>query len=172
MCSVSPDSSEVVCKHGPAECIGNILILCAINLPDPSPSQSAAYPRTPTIRSLGFANCLINSYQRIPERALVEQCALEHGIDFDALNHCASQQEDDPDRSHGEPPLSGIALLRKSALHNERLNISTSCTVRLDEEIWCVRDGGVWKDCVQDGRGSKPSVLVDEVEKRWRERNK
>ncbi|GFF42195.1 hypothetical protein IFM46972_06787 [Aspergillus udagawae] len=168
--SVSNKSTDVVCKHGPAECIGDMLILCAANLPFPPKGRSTQ--RTPTIRSLGFANCLISSYEKIPERSFVEQCALEHGIDFDALNECASQQDDDPGHDGGgKDPLSGIALLRKSALHSEALGVTTSCTVRLDEHVWCVRDDGVWKDCAQGGRGSQVSVLVEEIEKIWKERN-
>lgn len=96
---------------------------------------------------------------------------MEHGIDFDALNHCASQQEDDPGENHQDPPLSGIALLRRSALHSEKLGIATSCTVRLDDSVWCVRDGGVWKDCAKGGQGSNVTVLVDEVKKLWKKRN-
>lgn len=96
---------------------------------------------------------------------------MEHGIDFDALNHCASQQEDDPGDKHQDPPLSGIALLRRSALHSEKLNVATSCTVRLDESVWCVRDGGVWKDCAQGGQGSNVTVLVNEVKRLWKEKN-
>ncbi|KAA8648272.1 hypothetical protein EYZ11_007767 [Aspergillus tanneri] len=161
--NVSDTSSDIQCKHGPGECIGNMLILCAENLPFPEGSDF----RMPTIRSLGFSNCLIDSYHDIPDRALVEHCALEHGIDFNALNRCASKQQDDPDAG-----LSGLALLRESALHSADLGVKTSCTVRLDESIWCVRDGGVWKDCVQDGEGSKASVLVDEVKKLWKRRNK
>ncbi|KAF7175566.1 hypothetical protein CNMCM7691_009131 [Aspergillus felis] len=168
--SVSNKSTDVVCKHGPAECIGDMLILCAANLPFPPEGRSTH--RTPTIRSLGFANCLISSYEKIPERSFVEQCALEHGIDFDALNECASQQDDDPGHDGGDKdPLSGIALLRKSALYSEALGVTTSCTVRLNEHVWCVRDDGVWKDCAQGGRGSQVSVLVEEIEKIWKERN-
>ncbi|KAH1499475.1 hypothetical protein KXW60_007647 [Aspergillus fumigatus] len=168
--SVSNKSTDVVCKHGPAECIGDMLILCAANLPFPPEGRSM--PRTPTIRSLGFANCLISSYEKIPERSFVEQCALEHGIDFDALNECASQQNDDPGHHGGDKdPLDGIALLRKSALYSEALGVRTSCTVRLDEQVWCVRDDGLWKDCAQGGRGSQISVLVEEIERIWRERN-
>lgn len=153
-----------------------MLILCAANLPFPPPADDPrlpqAYPRTPIIRSLGFANCLINDFPRIPERDFVHHCALEHGIDFDALNNCASQQNDDPhDGGRGRPPLSGLALLRNSALRSERLGVKTSCTVRLDESVWCIRDDGEWKDCVQDGEGSKPQVLADEVQRRWEERN-
>lgn len=174
--SVSNQSSAIECKHGPEECIGDILLLCAANLPFPPDAGeiTPTTPRTPIIRSLGFANCLIGDYERIPEREFVEQCALEHGIDFNALNECASQQEDDPgdgSYGHGQPPLSGIALLRQSALHSAEVGVSTSCTIRLDESIWCVRDDGAWRDCAKDGEGSKVSVLVDEVKRRWDERH-
>ncbi|EAW14429.1 GILT family protein [Aspergillus clavatus NRRL 1] len=168
--SVSNKSTEVICKHGPTECIGNMLVLCAANLPFPSRGHSMS--RTPTIRSLGFANCLVSSYERIPERSFVEQCALEHGIDFDALNECASQQDDDPGHDgFDKDPLSGIALLRKSALYSESLGIKTSCTVRLDEQVWCVRDDGVWKDCAKGGEGSQVSVFVEEIKKLWKQQN-
>lgn len=151
-------------------------MLCAANLPFPPTTDKAvlphAYPRTPIIRSLGFANCLLGDFTRIPERGFVHQCALEHGIDFEALNNCASQQNDDPDDGgRGRPPLSGLALLRNSALRSERLGAKISCTVRLDESVWCIRDGGQWRDCVQDGEARKPQVLADEVQRLWKERN-
>ncbi|PYH86037.1 hypothetical protein BO82DRAFT_389170 [Aspergillus uvarum CBS 121591] len=168
---VSNKSSEIQCKHGPTECIGDMLLLCAANLPFPPQGiESAVGPmtaRTPTIRSLGFANCLVGSYSKIPERHHVEQCALEHGIDFSALNACASQEIDDPDYGGDSAPLSGMALLRESAIHSAKLGVKTSCTLRLDESVWCVRDGGVWKDCAKNGQGSQVSVLVDEVKRLW-----
>ncbi|ODM19627.1 hypothetical protein SI65_04612 [Aspergillus cristatus] len=170
--SVSNQSSAIECKHGPEECIGDILILCAANLPFPPDAGEVTpdTPRTPTIRSLGFATCLISEYSRIPEREFVEQCALEHGIDFHSLNECASQQEDDPgDGQH--PPLSGIALLRKSALHSAELGVTTSCTVRVDDSVWCVRDDGSWKDCGKDEENSKVSSLAEEVKKRYEGKN-
>ncbi|KAL2003214.1 hypothetical protein VTN02DRAFT_4621 [Thermoascus thermophilus] len=186
--SVSNKTSEVDCKHGPTECIGDMLILCASHLPFPPNSSSSdssltttttttsasSNQKIPTVRWLGFANCLISSYERIPERTFVQSCALEHGIDFDALNKCASQQEDYDDGSDGgdkDTPLSGIALLRKSAVRSQRLGVTTSCTVRLDEKVWCVRDGGVWQDCARNGEGRKASVLAEEVERLYRERN-
>ncbi|PWY89032.1 gamma interferon inducible lysosomal thiol reductase [Aspergillus heteromorphus CBS 117.55] len=174
--SVSNKSSEIQCMHGPTECIGDMLILCAANLPFPrgADAVSSTESRTPTIRSLGFANCLISSYHDIPKRELVEQCALEHGIDFEALNRCASQENDDPDHDDEDrlrTPLSGIALLRKSALHSEKLGVKRSCTLRVNNTVWCVRDGGVWKDCAQEGQGSKVSALVDEVKKLWEKAN-
>ena len=171
--SVSNRSSAIECKHGPEECIGDILILCAANLPFPPDAElTPTTPRTPTIRSLGFANCLISSFSRIPEREFVEQCALEHGIQFEAINECASRQEDGPNSGqHGKGPLSGISLLRESALHSVDVDVTTSCTVRLDDSVWCVRDDGKWTDCAKDGEGSKPAMLADQVRKLWKEKN-
>ena len=171
MLSVSNESSEVYCKHGPAECIGNILILCALNLPFPGDDglnlEGPGHSSTPTVRYLGFANCLISSYTHIPERLLVQNCALEHGIDFDALNRCASEEKDGNDSGS----LSGLALLRESALRSDALDVRLSCTVRLDEKVWCVRDDGTWKNCAQGGRGSEVSTFVPEIERLWKEKN-
>lgn len=106
----------------------------------------------------------------------MEDCALEHGINFDALNQCASRQDDDEGGGGGrddEDPdkVSGIALLRRSIQRNLDAGIKKSCTVRVDEQIWCVRDGGLWKDCAEEGKGSSVSVLAEEIERLWKERN-
>ncbi len=67
--------------HGAEECMGNIIELCAATLyPDPK-----IY--------LGFTMCLSRDYQSIPQRSLVEDCALEHGIDFEKLNDCPIQED-------------------------------------------------------------------------------
>ncbi|KID92332.1 Gamma interferon inducible lysosomal thiol reductase GILT [Metarhizium guizhouense ARSEF 977] len=71
----------VECKHGPSECMGNIIELCARELyPDPK-------------INLGFIMCLTKDYPHIPERALVEDCALEHAIDIRAINECATRDD-------------------------------------------------------------------------------
>ncbi|GAM34841.1 hypothetical protein TCE0_015r02689 [Talaromyces pinophilus] len=162
-------TSDVECKHGPTECIGNMLMLCAANLPFTT-SQISSIPRTPVIRSLGFANCLIDDYPQIPSRGLVQNCALEHGIDFEALNTCASREDDDFENPGDPTPEnpSGIALLRKSVRHTQEVGVTKSCTVRLNETVWCIRDDGQWKDCAH---GSDVSTFVDEVERLWKERN-
>ncbi|KEY71506.1 hypothetical protein S7711_03572 [Stachybotrys chartarum IBT 7711] len=86
------EDDGVECKHGPTECLGNIIELCARDLyPDPK-------------INLGFIMCLTKDYRQIPDRALVEDCALEHAIDFDALNECAA-------RDNG---AHGMDMLRKS----------------------------------------------------------
>ncbi|KAK4109537.1 hypothetical protein N656DRAFT_800770 [Canariomyces notabilis] len=71
----------VACKHGPEECLGNIIELCAQRL----------YPDPKTF--LGFTMCLTRDYKHIPQRSLIEDCALEHAIDFDALNECATRDD-------------------------------------------------------------------------------
>lgn len=61
--------------------MGNILELCSASLyPDPK-----IY--------LGFTMCLTRDYKDIPDRSLVEDCALEHGMDFDKLNACTVQDD-------------------------------------------------------------------------------
>lgn len=61
--------------------MGNIIELCAADMyPDPK-----AY--------LGFTMCLARDYKDIPQRSLVEDCALEHAIDFAKLNECAVRDD-------------------------------------------------------------------------------
>ncbi|CCE33638.1 uncharacterized protein CPUR_07564 [Claviceps purpurea 20.1] len=88
-----PTSDDgVECKHGSSECMGNIIELCARELyPDPK-------------ISLGFIMCLTRDYEHIPDRALVEDCALEHAVDIKAINDCATKD----DGAHG------MELLRTS----------------------------------------------------------
>ena len=42
--------------------------------------------------------------------------------------------------------------------------VTLSCTVRLDEEVYCIRDGGEWVDCPH---GAGVNDLVIEIEKRY-----
>ncbi|RKF53885.1 putative gamma interferon inducible lysosomal thiol reductase [Erysiphe neolycopersici] len=127
------------CMHGPEECIGNIVELCAAKVyPDPQ-----IY--------LGFTMCLTKEYKEIPDRSLLEECALEHGIDFKKLNECASK-----DNGHY-----GLELLRQSARHSKEVGVTKSCTVRLNEEIYCVRDGREWTECPH---GPAVEDLVNAVE--------
>ena len=131
------DTDAVECKHGPPECLGNMIILCANKL----------YPEPKVF--LGFANCLISDYARVPEQGLVEDCAMEHGVDFGKVNDCISDE--------GE----GIDLLRKSVERSSDHNVTKSCTVRLNGEIRCIRDGGEWYDCPG---GSSVKNLVQDVD--------
>ncbi|KAJ4270332.1 hypothetical protein NW762_002011 [Fusarium torreyae] len=82
----------VDCMHGPSECLGNIIELCARELyPDPK-------------INLGFIMCLTRDYEHIPDRSLIEDCALESAIDFQQLNECAVKDDG----------AYGLSLLRQS----------------------------------------------------------
>jgi hypothetical protein len=97
----------VSCMHGPTECLGNIIQLCAEDLYD-DPKQW-----------FGFTMCMERSYEHIPERWLVQSCAAEYGLDFWKLNHCASKEDG----------AYGIGLLRDSVEHTADKGVTTSCTV-------------------------------------------
>jgi hypothetical protein len=142
--SVEADDT-VTCKHGQTECIGNMLAACAASL----------YPDNVVI-SLGFANCIIGSYREIPQRYLIEGCALEHGVDFQSLNKCVSEAGD------------GALLLKESVMRSSKAGVTKSCTVRVDDNMWCIRDDGEWKDCPH---GSEVKDLVGEIERLWRQQN-
>jgi hypothetical protein len=134
------DNDGVACMHGAEECMGNIIELCAAHLyPDPK-----IY--------LGFTMCLTREYKDIPQRSLVEDCALEHGIDFSKLNECAGSDDGG----------FGVGMLRDSVRRSTQAGVTKSCTVRLNEEIYCIRDGGEWTDCP---KGPGVNDLVITVEK-------
>ena len=117
---VTDEDDGVECMHGPTECLGNMLELCAADVyPDPK-----IY--------LGFTTCLSQRYKEIPAKELIEDCALEHGVDFEKLNDCASR--DDGAYATG--------LLRESVLRSEDLNVTKSCTVSAFDG-WCVLLAGL-----------------------------
>ena len=105
---------------------------------------------------LGFTNCLTNDYSEIPARSLIEDCALEHGLDVGVLNDCMSKE-------NGEY---GMGLLLDSVQHSSDVGVTTSCTVRLDDKVRCVTDGGKFKDC--EG-GEKPEDLIRDIERLYDE---
>ncbi|KAK0837941.1 hypothetical protein LTR03_012411 [Friedmanniomyces endolithicus] len=128
----------VSCKHGQSECLGDIVELCAASLyPDPK-----VY--------LGFVMCMTRDYEDIPDRSLVEDCALEHGISMARLNKCAIDDDG----------AVGMDMLKASFNRSSNAGVEKSCTVRLNGQVRCVRDNGTWTDC--EG-GSKATDLVHDV---------
>ena len=57
-------------------------------------------------------------------------------------------------------------LLEESVQRTKDAGVVFSCTVRLDDKIRCIMDGGEWKDC--EG-GNRPEDLIRDVEKLWAE---
>ena len=142
--SLDPKSDEVHCMHGPGECLGNIIQLCAADVyPDPK-------------MYLGFTNCMTSDYKDIPQRDLVEECAMEYGIDFGTLNNCISDEG------------KGLDLLRASVERSRTSGVTKSCTIRLANEVRCIRDGGEWYDC--EG-GSEVKDLVADIEALYKKYN-
>ena len=45
-------------------------------------------------------------------------------------------------------------------------SVTKSCTVRLDNEVYCIRDGGEWKDCPS---GPGVNDLIIKIEKLQRQ---
>ncbi len=69
---------------------------------------------------LGFTMCLTRDYARIPDRDLVQDCALEHAIDFGKINACVSRDDG-----------YGLSLLRDSVERTQKAGVKYSCTVRV-----------------------------------------
>ena len=133
------ENDGVDCMHGPGECMGNIIELCAARL----------YPDPKTY--LGFAMCLERNYKEIPQRSLIEDCALEHAIDIKELNDCAAKDDG----------AFGMKLLRDSVRRTTDVGVVKSCTVRLNNEIYCIRDDGEWTNC-PSGPGVNDLVMAIE----------
>ncbi|KAK3721018.1 hypothetical protein LTR37_003308 [Vermiconidia calcicola] len=131
------DDDGVICMHGPEECLGNIIELCAAQL----------YPDPKTY--LGFVMCMTREYDDIPRRTLVEDCVLEHSMSMEDLNNCTNQ--DDGSLS--------VDMLRASFNRTAEAGVTKSCTVRLNGQTRCIRDGGEWKDC--DGGSTAQDLVAD-----------
>ena len=98
---------------------------------------------------------MAQDYKDIPQLSLVEDCALEHGMDFQKLNECALRDDGG----------FGVDMLRDSVRRSTQAGVTKSCTVRLNEEIYCVRHGGEWTDC-PNGPGINDLVIA--IEKLYR----
>lgn len=59
--------------------------------------------------------CLTRDYQHIPQRSLVEDCALEHAIDFDSINECATKDDG----------AYGVGMLRGSVQRTAQVHTHT-----------------------------------------------
>ncbi|KAF8430130.1 hypothetical protein EV426DRAFT_639098 [Tirmania nivea] len=141
----APGNGGIICMHGPGECLGNVVHLCGAKL---YPYSHAAEKQNTTF--IQFSQCLIHSYEKLPDQFFIEDCAKEGKVDFQKINKCVSDQG-----SEG-----GIELLKSSFKRSEYLGIRTSCTIRLAGQRRCIRDGGKWRDC--EG-GSRVEDLVRDI---------
>ena len=79
---------------------------------------------------LGFTMCLEKEYSKIPQQALIQDCALEHSIDFDKINDCISRDDG-----------FGIGLLRDSVQRSIDAGVVYSCTVSSSFQVALPREG-------------------------------
>jgi len=115
--SINADGS-FYCKHGEPECEGNKQQLCAYQL----------YPN-PNIW-FQFVNCQSTNYLLVPDNAA--SCAAQTGIDYTSLSVCVN--------------TIGNTLFADSIRVTESRSITKSCSIVIEEEVICIRDGS-WYDC-------------------------
>ncbi|GBF94189.1 hypothetical protein Rsub_07176 [Raphidocelis subcapitata] len=123
-------NGQITCKHGDAECAGNLAQLCVQAHAPPGRSydflrflvcvwDSGLAPGSPEARD----RCLPAAFAGAPSappRAAVEACIAG---------------------------AEGAALMRASAGTVAARGVVNSCTVALEGQPRCVRDGGEWRDC-------------------------
>lgn len=63
------------------------------------------------------------------------------------------------DRDNGD---FGLGMLKASFERSSEANVTKSCTIRLDGEERCIRDGGEWKQC--EAGHSVEDLVADIVE--------
>ncbi|KXZ42899.1 hypothetical protein GPECTOR_112g269 [Gonium pectorale] len=127
-----PDGS-VACKHGPAECAGNVQQLCAAL----HGRHGIARGEDPFQRGWSFLQCQNNKFSDVGSEELAEECleaAGFSGVRAAAARACWSGPE-------------GGALLRYSAAEARRRGAAKSCTVYVDGQYRCTHDSAQWYDC-------------------------
>jgi hypothetical protein len=108
------------------KCLGNLMQLCVRDIfPDVS-------------KWFSFVQCQNRDITQIPSSNQGEQCAKESGLESEwtrKIKDCIEGQR-------------GIELLRKSTWISEKhAKVTKSCTLYINSEKRCVRDGGRWYDC-------------------------
>ncbi|RKO88151.1 hypothetical protein BDK51DRAFT_8734, partial [Blyttiomyces helicus] len=109
------------CKHGAAECLGNIQQLCT-RAHYPSPSQW-----------FNFILCENRNWRSIPDAHLGASCAAKFGIDYDVVRGCMDGDE-------------GVQLLAESVAATKAAGAGRSCTIFIDGKKRCIHDGD-WDEC-------------------------
>ncbi|KAG0237105.1 hypothetical protein BGW41_000273 [Actinomortierella wolfii] len=141
----NPDgTTTVTCMHGPTECAGNVQELCFKKY-------------NPDYRVWFFFVNALNAFQpwRIGDIEYAREIAVKIGAasNFDAVARCAQSDE-------------GHQLHVESVRHTLSHQISTSCTVFINNEKRCVIDGGVWRECPGGSSVDNFANTIHEVARR------
>ncbi|KAI8474858.1 MAG: hypothetical protein J3K34DRAFT_111189 [Monoraphidium minutum] len=118
----------VTCPHGDAECLGNRMQLCV-------------QEHTPPAHNRGwfskFLVCMARPGADVASEAAVKACLDEvgaSGAPRAAMDACIDGAQ-------------GAALMKRSADTTAARGVARSCTVAVEGQKRCVRDGGRWYDC-------------------------
>ncbi|KAF8470842.1 hypothetical protein BDZ91DRAFT_654382 [Kalaharituber pfeilii] len=141
------DDGGVTCMHGPSECLGNTLHLCAERLYPLDTSDHDSLSDDDTTTFIPFSKCLFHKYSELPNQTFIKHCSKKGGLEFEKLNQCVSDTGED----------GGVEMLRASVERSAAAGVKTSCTVRIGGRTRCVRDGEKWKEC-EGGSGVKDLV--------------
>ncbi|KAN0064424.1 hypothetical protein ACQY0O_002799 [Thecaphora frezii] len=160
--SIDDDAAYgVACKHGDLECLANIQQLCVQDALAPrragrdydlSPSQAQR-------KWWSFVQC--QNYAglgQIGSEALAKRCLrLVDGPDWkrDGIEECINGKK-------------GRKLLQHSVRASAGSGITISCTILIESETRCIRDGGSWKQC---DIGHEVGDFVSHIESEWRKKN-
>lgn len=71
--------------------------------------------------------CLTRDYKHIPQRSLIEDCALEHAIDFEKLNECATKDDG----------ALGVGMLRDSVQRTTKVHTTSIFTLSRASFLIC-----------------------------------
>eukprot|EP00440_Ansanella_granifera_P028046 gb/GFBE01030469.1/.p1 GENE.gb/GFBE01030469.1/~~gb/GFBE01030469.1/.p1 ORF type:complete len:275 (+),score=62.68 gb/GFBE01030469.1/:1-825(+) len=112
-----------VCMHGPAECAGDRQRLCV---------QKQVKSDGNASKLLDFASCQDSDLAAVPSNG--QACARKAGVIASDFSSCS------------DAGGAGEALLVASAQRSSDLSIATSCTVRVQGEVFCVHNGD-WEGC-------------------------
>jgi len=115
----SDTESGFFCKRGDPECFGNMGQLCAKKY------YSENY------QWYDYVLCQIEDQSTIPDS--LKPCAAKIGLNAETLEQCAYGDE-------------GKKLLLNSITTTESYGITRSCTMYLENELFCIHDGG-WQNC-------------------------
>lgn len=127
----------ISCKHGSAECYGNIVELCAAEEWDRRSHDIDTSSKPRWLDAWNFVQCLnfSSKLSELGDSAIAQKCATALKLDWTSasLQKCLTTHH-------------GTSLLQHSIKSASKLGITKSCSILIEDKIICVHDG-VWKDC-------------------------
>ncbi|KAK0546387.1 hypothetical protein OC846_005281 [Tilletia horrida] len=148
------------CKHGDAECAGNVHQLCVADALRPSRAgrDFDLSPSQAQLKWFDIVACMNYGKARIGDESLIKEClnTVKGGPTWDGpdgISECVNGKR-------------GRKLLLDSIAETKKLDIVNSCTILIEGGTQCVRDDNVWKRCTIPG-GHDVGDFVAEIENQY-----